>query len=159
MIHDPEVSRSDQVAASLPPQLQLLAWRERQIASTIYLEGPMTAKALETRLCDRLSNAVIRSMLVRLCNKGILKRRKRMVLCKEGARRIAFIYLPAIDTEDVRQSALRQFAEDYFGGSLLMVAQLSIGLLHDEPGSENMPGLVAGGFAHASPRTSLPPAL
>jgi hypothetical protein len=72
-------------------------------------------------------------MLVRLCNKGILKRRKRMVLCNEGARRIAFLYLPALGTDYVRQCALRQFAEDYFGGSLLMVAQASIGLLNDGP--------------------------
>ena len=157
MIHDFNVSRPDQAAATLPPQMQLLGWRERQLASLIYREGPMTAKALEVRLGDSLSNAAIRSMLVRLCNKGILKRRKRMILCKEGARRIAFIYLPAIGTDDVLQNALRQFAEDYFGGSLLMVAQASIGLLHDTP--DGLPNLVAGEFAQGKARASLPPAL
>ena len=140
MIHDLNVSRSDLPPAGLPPEIGALAWREREIASAIYNDGPMTAKALEERLSDRLSNAAIRSMLVRLCHKGILKRRKRIVLCKEGARRIAFLYLPALGTDDVRQSALRQFAEDYFGGSLLMVAQASIGLLHDVPGSADVSG-------------------
>ena len=138
MIHDLNVSRAELSAAGLPPQIAALAWREREIASTIYCEGPMTAKALEERRSDKLSNAAIRSMLVRLCNKGILKRRKRMVLCSEGARRIAFLYLPALGTDDVRQSALRQLAEDYFGGSLLMVAQASIGLLNDSPASGNI---------------------
>lgn len=137
--------------------MDMLGWRERQLASMIYGEGPMTAKDLEARLGDDLSNAAIRSMLVRLCNKGILKRRKRMIVCKEGARRIAFIYLPAIGTDDVLQNALRQFAEDYFGGSLLMVAQASIGLLHDAP--DGLPNLVEAGLAQPAPRASLPPAL
>jgi predicted transcriptional regulator len=121
----------DLAAGDLPPPIQALAWRERELASAIYREGPMTAKDLQARLSDRLSNAAIRSMLARLCQKGLLKRRKRMVVCKAGARRIAFLYLPAIGSDGVRHTALLQFARDYFDGSLLMVAQASIELLHD----------------------------
>ena len=150
MIHARHVSRPEQAALNLPPQIQLLSWRERQIASIIYREGPMTAKALQARLADDLSNAAIRSMLVRLCGKQILRRRKRTVECKEGARRVAFIYLPALETDDVRQTALRQLAEDYFGGSLLMVAQASIGLLHDGPAAESKPRSVARAFPQAA---------
>ena len=149
MIHARHVSRPDQAALNLPPQIQLLSWRERQIASIIYREGPMTAKALQAQLADELSNAAIRSMLVRLCTKGILRRRKRTMECKEGARRVAFIYLPALETDDVRQSALRQLAEDYFGGSLLMVAQASIGLLHDGPAEQIKPRRDARAFPRA----------
>lgn len=155
MIHARHVSQSDKGAINLPPQIQLLAWRERQIASIIYREGPMTAKALQARLADELTNAAIRSMLVRLCTKRILRRRKRTILCKEGARRVAFLYLPAIGTDDVVQSALRQFAEDYFGGSLLMVAQASIGLLRDGSNSAGRKGRVASAFPRSvRPRSS-----
>jgi predicted transcriptional regulator len=156
MIHARHVSSSDQAAFILPPQIQLLGWRERQIASIIYREGAMTAKALQARLADELSNAAVRSMLVRLCTKRILRRRKRTVECKEGARRVAFIYLPALETDDVRQSALRQLAEDYFGGSLLMVAQASIGLLHDGPAEDGKQRRVAGAFQQTGPSGGSP---
>jgi hypothetical protein len=57
--------------------------------------------------------------------------------------------LPALETDDVRQSALRQLAEDYFGGSLLMVAQASIGLLHDGPAEQIKPRRDARAFPRA----------
>ena len=143
---------------SLPPEVRSLAVRERELASTIYREGPMTAKVLEGRLSDRLSNGAIRSMLVRLCAKGILKRRKRTILSSAGARRIAFLYLPAIGTEDVRHSALKQVAEDFFGGSLLMVAQASIEMLHELRSAEAIARPAMGRFTPAQRPAATRPA-
>ena len=99
---------------ALPPQVQGLAARERQLASAIYRCGAMTAKELEAIIHPTLSNGAIRSMLVRLVRKGILRRESG----KRG-RGQEFVYLPAITYEEVKRRALAQLSERYFNGSLL----------------------------------------
>ena len=48
------ISAAEQ-AGSIPPQVQNLPRREREVAIIIYLEGSMTAKLLEARLPRGLS--------------------------------------------------------------------------------------------------------
>jgi len=67
-------------------------------------------------------------MLMRLCKKRILKRR-RITVAKPGARRIAYLYLPAIGADTVREGALRQLAMDHFDGSLSAMTNLALNLL------------------------------
>ena len=67
-------------------------------------------------------------MLMRLCKKRILKRR-RITVAKPGARRIAYLYLPAIGADTVREGSLRQVAMDHFDGSLSEMANLALNLL------------------------------
>ena len=124
--------RPDEQIGSLPPQVQNLARRERELAAMVYLQGPMTAKLLEGRLPRDLSNSALRSMLARLCRKGILKRRKITGSHLSSDRRIPYIYSPAITPDDVKKRALMQLARDYFDGSLLLVAQSLTEVLNDD---------------------------
>ncbi|HEY0627919.1 MAG TPA: BlaI/MecI/CopY family transcriptional regulator [Sphingomicrobium sp.] len=127
-MHIRDVPMGAEQLAALPPQVQHLAGRERELASKIYLHGPMTAEALEAQLSTKLSNSAIRSMLARLCEKGVLTRRRRS-LAASNARKVAFVYLPAITPEAVKRRALEQLAADYFDGSLLVLLQSAVELL------------------------------
>jgi predicted transcriptional regulator len=104
----------DAGANALPPQVQGLAARERELASAIYRRGATTAKELETLIHPALSNGAIRSMLVRLVRKGILRRE-----AGKRGRGQQFVYLPTITSEEVKRRALAQLSERYFEGSLL----------------------------------------
>ena len=112
----------------LPPQVLGLAPREREIAALVYRRRSARAKEIEDHFAGQLANASIRSMLMRLCKKGILKRR-RITVSKPGARRIAYLYLPAIGAVTVREGALRQLADDHFDGSLSEMTNLALELL------------------------------
>ena len=114
----------------LPPQVLELAPREREIATLVYRLRSARAKDIEDHFAGELANASIRSMLMRLCKKRILKRR-RITLSKPGARRIAYLYLPAICADAVREGALRQLAVDHFGGSLSEMSTLVLDLLRE----------------------------
>jgi predicted transcriptional regulator len=107
----------------LPPQVLNLARCEREVAVIIYLEGSATAKTIEARLPRKLSNGAIRSMLGRMCKKGILKRRKITGSHTPQDRRIPYLYSPAITPDAVKNRALLEVAQDYFGGSLAHLAQ------------------------------------
>lgn len=126
----------------LPPQVLNLARCERELAVIIYLEGGMTAKLLEARLPRKLSNSALRAMLQRLCNKGILSRRKVNGSHSSTDRRIPYLYTPAVTPESVRTRALQQIARDYFGGSLLRVAEEAVRALQEGAGRPSIsPGL------------------
>ena len=112
----------------LPPQVLDLAPREREIATIVYRLRSARATEIEDHLAGELANASIRSMLMRLCKKRILKRR-RITVAKPGARRIAYLYLPAIGADTVREGALRQLAMDHFDGSLSAMTHLALNLL------------------------------
>ena len=112
----------------LPPQVLDLAPREREIATIVYRLRSARATEIEDHLAGELANASIRSMLMRLCKKRILKRR-RITVAKPGARRIAYLYLPAIGADTVREGALRQLAMDHFDGSLSAMTNLALNLL------------------------------
>lgn len=98
----------------LPPQVTRLAQREREIATFIYEAGACTAKDIEPCISPPISNGALRSMLVRLVKKGILRRE----WGKRG-RGQQFVYVPSIMPEDVKRRAIRQLSDLYFEGSLL----------------------------------------
>ncbi len=102
----------------LPPQVRALADREREVATIVYRRGASTAIDVEMRLSPRITNAAVRSMLVRLTKKGILLRER-------GARGRGqqCVYLPAITIADVKERAIRELASRYFEGSLVTLAR------------------------------------
>lgn len=110
------VSLRDHEADALPPEVRRLYPREREIAAIVYLRGLATAADIETGLSSPLSNAAVRSMLNRLVAKGILTRLK----C--GPHR-TFVYGPALTSAAARETALRQFAQDFYAGSLASLAE------------------------------------
>ena len=116
------------LGSELPTEVMALAERERQIATFVYSAGAATAKDVEEHLSAMVSNSAIRSMLGRLVKKGIIKRRKRSLRSAGNARRIAFLYLPALDDVGVQQRVLAQVADDYFNGSVLKLAEAAGGL-------------------------------
>lgn len=107
----------------IPPQVEQLAWRERQIASIVYNFGYATAKDVEAQLSESVSNGAVRSMLVRLVRKGILRRRPG----KRGAG-CADVFIAALSIDHARTRALAKLAEDFFGGSLSELEDYVIGM-------------------------------
>jgi predicted transcriptional regulator len=99
------------------PQLEKLAWREREVATIVYRHGASTANEVQARLSGPISNGAVRSMLVRLVGKGILMRR----WGKRG-RGQEYVYLPVITPAEVKHRALVEVSEKYFEGSLSAVA-------------------------------------
>lgn len=112
--------------AALPPQVSLLAPREREIAEIVYREGSSTAKDIQSRLSCPISGSAVRSMLKRLVNKGILEQQ----LAGRG-RRQWHVYTPAITSEMVQIAVLEQVIEQYFRGSVCDAAKVVVGLLDD----------------------------
>ncbi len=116
----------------IPPQVENLAPCEKELATLIYVYGGMTAKDLEGKhLTRKLSNSAVRSMLGRLCRKNILSRHKLNGSHMTSDRRIPYVYLPAITTEDLRARALVEVARDYFDGSLQRMAAELAGLCQE----------------------------
>ena len=107
-----------------PPQIVMnLAPAEREVALLVYQLGGCTAKEVHDRLGKRVTNATVRTMLRRLMNKRILSRRP-------AGQYKTFLYVPAITTEFVRQSAILHVAEQHFAGSLPRLAATLDDLMH-----------------------------
>ena len=81
------------------------------MAEIVFSGGFATARDVQARLTDSLTSAAVRSMLNRLVRKGVLARRS-----KECARE--YVYYAAINNVISRERALKQLADDFFGGSL-----------------------------------------
>lgn len=115
----------------LPPEVMSLAWREREVAAIVYAQGAPTAKDVQSSLSADVSNGAVRSMLVRLVNKGILRRR-----WGSRGRGHQFIYMPAVTPADTKCNALRTLTDRYFDGSLISVARTLLTLLEKNQLSE-----------------------
>ena len=111
----------------LPPEVLKLAPREREVATIVYEHGAPTAKYVMSCLSAQLSSGAVRSMLVRLVNKGVLRRG-----WGSRGRGQEFIYMPAVTPEDAKRNALRILADRYFEGSLLTVARTVFALLEEK---------------------------
>jgi len=107
----------------VPPEVTKLYRREREIAEIVYSRRSATAKTVQGLLSDELSSAAVRSMLNRLVRKRILGRYR-----TEGT--LEYIYHPAITDSASLSRAVRQVAEDFFGGSLPEIAASVLRLSH-----------------------------
>lgn len=108
----PAAAPDDEV---VPVEVEQLYWREREVAIVVYRRGLATATDVQAELPARLSNPAIRSMLNRLVKKGVLTRTK----CGPYG---TFIYGPAVTRVSARETALKQFAQDFYAGSLPSLA-------------------------------------
>jgi predicted transcriptional regulator len=99
--------------------LHRLPPRERQVAEIVHQRGEASATEILDALPEPLSNGAVRSMLSRLQNKGVVRRRR------DGKR---FVYLPARANPAVRDAALRRVSREYFEGSLARAADAMIAL-------------------------------
>jgi BlaI family transcriptional regulator, penicillinase repressor len=85
-----------------------LSRRERQIMDVIYRLGRATAAEVLEQIADPPSYSAVRAMLRVLEEKGHLRHEQ------EGPR---YVFVPTINRERARQSALRHLVRTFFDGS------------------------------------------
>jgi len=101
---------------ALPLEVLKLFPRMRELASVVYLNGGATARDVQSSIEDPLTICGVRTLLNRLVRKGILHRRR-------SGRHTEVLYLPAIVTAELRQTALIEFVQRYFDGSTVNALQ------------------------------------
>jgi predicted transcriptional regulator len=99
--------------------IEKLPPRERQVFDALVLAGEASAAELQGRMADPPSNSALRIMLSRLEKKGYVRHR---------AVEQRYLYAPAIAPPRIRQSALRQLIDTFFGGSPIGAATALIGM-------------------------------
>lgn len=109
-----------------PPEVAKLFRREREVAEIVYRHQSATAKAVQMLLSDDLTSAAVRSMLNRLVRKRILGRSR-----SDGS--AEYIYHAAITDRTSRDKAIREVAEDFFGGSVHEIAASVLRLSRRSP--------------------------
>jgi predicted transcriptional regulator len=95
----------------MPRQIaEHLTRREREIMNAIFALGNRgSADEIRSRLIDPPSDSSVRVMLTRLEKKGYLKHQQ------DGLR---YLYSATISPNAAKKSALQQFLNTFFGGSL-----------------------------------------
>ena len=118
----------------LPPHVEALVGREKEIACIVYARGASTAREVQSRLSATVSNAAVRSMLMRLVDKGVL----RLDRGQRGPGHPS-TYFPTVTPNAVKQRALAQLADRYFDGSLLNLVQAALEELKRQETSDRRP--------------------
>ncbi len=116
-MYQSRISRSGPPAS--PPEQLRLVGRERQVAGIVYALSSATAREVEAQLNPAITNAAVRSMLVRLVQKKVLTRSG--VICAKGG--VEYVYLPRARQTEFEFTALKRLSEDFFDGSLHKTAR------------------------------------
>lgn len=85
-----------------------LGRRERQIMDVVFRRGKASVSEVRAELPDPPSYSAVRAMLGLLEDKGYLRHEQKG---------LKYVYLPALDTAQVRASALKHMVRTFFGGS------------------------------------------
>ncbi len=102
-----------------------LTRREREIMNALFALGNRaSAEEIRARLSDPPGDSSVRVMLARLEKKGFLKHQQ------EGLR---YIYSATISPAAAKRTALRQYLQTFFGGSL---PQMMTALVSEEQWTE-----------------------
>jgi BlaI family transcriptional regulator, penicillinase repressor len=96
------------VAMPLPPALDQLGRRERQIMDILFRLGQATASEVQAALGEPVSNSGVRGMLRHLAAKGYVEYQQ------EGPR---YVYSPVHRPEEARRSALTHLVNTFFRSS------------------------------------------
>jgi predicted transcriptional regulator len=103
-----------------------LTRREREIMNAVFALGNRaSAEEIRARLVEPPSDSSVRVMLARLERKGALRHEV------DGIR---YLYSATTSTSAAKKTALRQFVETFFGGSVteMMTSLLAEGSWRDE---------------------------
>jgi predicted transcriptional regulator len=106
--------------------LSALTRREREIMNALFALGNRaSAEAIRARLTDPPSDSSVRVMLARLEKKGYLRHQQ------DGQR---YLYSATISPTAAKRTALQQYVETFFGGSLkqMLTALVADGSWSDE---------------------------
>jgi BlaI family penicillinase repressor len=85
-----------------------LSRRERQIMDVLFTLGRATGQEIQERLVDRPSYSTVRTIL------RILERKGHIRHIEEGLR---YVYLPAVERETAKKSAIQRLIATFFDGS------------------------------------------
>src|SRR5260370_11509531 len=85
-----------------------LSRRERQIMDILFTLGRATGPEIQERLPDQPSYSAVRTILRVLERKGHIRH------VEEGLR---YVYLPAVERETAKQSAIQRLISTFFDGS------------------------------------------
>src|SRR3954454_18490353 len=85
-----------------------LSRRERQIMDILFALGRATGPEIQERLPDQPSYSAVRTILRVLERKGHIRH------IEEGLR---YVYLPAVERETAKQSAIQRLISTFFDGS------------------------------------------
>jgi predicted transcriptional regulator len=88
--------------------LDNLSRRERQIMDIVYKLGKVTALDVQNNMPDAPSYSAVRTFLRILEEKQLLKHQQ------DGAR---YVYLPRVNHEQARRSAIKNLLQTFFNGS------------------------------------------
>ena len=88
--------------------LATLSRRERQIMDVLFERGRATAAEVQAGIADPPSYSAVRALLRILEEKGHVRHEQ------DGPR---YVYLPRLDREKARRSALRHVVQTFFEGS------------------------------------------
>jgi predicted transcriptional regulator len=103
------------------PPPEKLTRREREIMNALFASGNRTsAEEIRERLTKPPSYSAVRTMLVRLEQKGYVRHQE------DGVR---YVYSATTSTAAARRAALQQYLRVFFGGSL---GQMMTSLLRQE---------------------------
>ena len=108
------------------PAAERLTRREREIMNAVFALGNRaSAEEIRARLTDPPSDSSVRVMLARLEKKGYLKHQQ------DGLR---YIYSATISHAAAKRTALQQYLQTFFGGSLkrMMTALVAEGSWSDD---------------------------
>ena len=107
-------------------KLQRLTRREREIVNALFALGNRaSAEEIRARLTNSPCDSSVRVMLARLEKKGCLKHQQ------DGLR---YLYSATISPASAKRSALQQYLQTFFGGSLtkMMTALVADGSWTDD---------------------------
>jgi predicted transcriptional regulator len=111
------------------PLATQLSRRERQIMDVIYRHGKVTAADVLAELPEPPSYSAVRAMLRLLEEKGHVRHEQ------DGPR---YVYLPVVNRDKARRSALRHLVRTFFDGStedaVAALLQSDNGMSEDELG-------------------------
>ena len=106
-------------------KLQHLTRREREIVNALFaLDNRASAEEIRARLTNPPGDSAVRVMLARLEKKGYLKHQQ------DGVR---YLYSATISPAAAKRTALRQYLQTFFGGSL---RQMMTAFVREEPWSD-----------------------
>lgn len=95
-----------------------LSRRERQIMDILFRRGRATAAEIHLDMADRPSYSAVRAQLRTLEEKGHI--------CHQ-AEDLRYVYLPTLNPERARRSALQHLVETFFEGSPVRAAAALLG--------------------------------
>ena len=96
-----------------------LSRREREIMDILYKTGRATAADVMNALAGEPHDSTVRTQLRVLENKGYVRHEEE---------NLRYVYVPAVAQEEVGRSALRQFIDAFYDGSMENVVDALLGL-------------------------------